>query len=139
VVRVVLAAAVAGLLLGACGNGDCSCSPGPGTTPVALAPGFDVMVTDRDRAVSVTVGQHVEVALAQHSGMTLWGPVRADDASVLGSAPIGVAPPRGYTIAGFVALKAGTTAVTSTAGAACSPGQACPQFAELFSVAVTVS
>jgi hypothetical protein len=106
------------------------------TTPPG---GFEVLVTEHDRAVSVHAGQKVLVALTQRGGMTEWGPIRADDPGVLGPATINFMAPRGLTVAGFVALRAGTTQVTSTAGPQCSPGQPCPQYAMLFSVTVTVT
>ncbi len=98
-----------------------------------------MLVTDHDRAVAVRVGQKIEVALAQRSGMTRWGPVQAADETVLEPTPTGISAARGVTIAGFIARNAGTTEVTSTAGPLCSPGQACPQYAVLFSVTVTVT
>jgi hypothetical protein len=57
---------------------------------------------------------------------------------VLGPSVINFMAPRGVTVAAFVARRAGTTNVTSTAGPLCSPGQACPAYAVLFSVTVTV-
>ena len=51
----------------------------------------------------------------------------------------GVSAPSGQAYAGFEAVKAGTATITSYATALCSPGQACPMFAMLFSVRVTVS
>ena len=45
---------------------------------------------------------------------------------------------RGVTLAAFQALAPGRADITATAGAACSPGQACPMYAMLYSVTVTV-
>lgn len=121
---------------GAVSGGGAVPSPTPPTTPTA---GFDVLVTQNDAAVSVHVGQRIEVVLVQRSGMTRWGDVRADDETVLEAVPTGISAPSGQTYAGFQALKAGEATITSYATALCSPGQACPMFAMLFSVRVTVT
>jgi hypothetical protein len=137
----ILACAIAVLVLAACGTvttggGATPPAPTPITTPPA---GFDVLVTEHDRAIGVHVGQKILVYLTQHTGMTQWEGVRADDPTVLGPSPINFMAPRGVTVGGFVALAPGTTQVTSTAGPLCSPGQACPMYAMLFSVTVTVT
>ena len=99
-----------------------------------------MLVTDHDRAVSVLAGQRIEVYLAQRQGMTRWQNLVADDTSVLQPVDIGIVPPpRSATVAGFVAMRPGTANITATAGPLCSPGQACPMYAVLFSVRVTVT
>ena len=135
-----IAAAVA---LSGCYSAPCSqpCAsvapaPSPITTPTG---GFDVLVTDHDRAISAHVGEKILVALTQRSGMTQWDAIRVDDPTVLGTSPVNFMAPRGVTVAGFVALHAGTANITSTAGPLCSPGQPCPQYVVLFSIAVTVT
>ena len=45
---------------------------------------------------------------------------------------------RGVTIAGYEATGPGTATIRATATPLCSPGQACPAFAMLFEVRVTV-
>ena len=109
--------------------------PPTATSPVA---GFDVLVTDKDQDVTVHAGQRIEVYLRQRSGLTAWNGLRTDDEAVLAPIPTGIAAPRGVTIGGFDASTPGTASITAYATAACSPGQACPMFAALFSVRVTV-
>jgi hypothetical protein len=138
-VRIALALATAALILGACGDGDCSCARGPATPSPKLAEGFDVLVTERDQDVSMRVGQRIEVVLTQRSGMTAWGPIMADDTTVLEPVPTGITAARGVTVAGFAALKPGAATIRSTAGPQCSPGQACPMYAVLYSPRVTVT
>ena len=58
--------------------------------------------------------------------------------AVLAPIPTGIAAVRSVTIGGFHATTPGTASITAYATAACSPGQACPMFAALFSVRVTV-
>jgi len=106
------------------------------TTP---APGFDVLVTERDRAVTVHVGQKIEVYLVQKAGMTAWSAINADNPSVLRAVETGMFVPRTVTVAGFEALKAGTANLSASAGPLCSPGTACPMYAVLYSVAVIVT
>jgi hypothetical protein len=141
VVRLVLAVVLAAVL-SACGSPPCSesCAALRPLPSPHLDPGFDVLVTEHDRAVSVHVGQKIEVYLLQRQGMTAWQNLVADDSSVLQPANTGIVPPpRGSTVAGFVALRTGTANITATAGPLCSPGQACPMYEMLFDVRVTVS
>jgi hypothetical protein len=134
-----LVAVLAALMIAACGStSGAGGAPSP-TPPTSPAAGFAVLITDHDRAVSVGVGQRIEVYLSQRSGMTEWQNLVADDTTVVQPVDTGIVPPpRGATIAGFVALRAGTANITATAGPLCSPGQACPMYAVLFSVRVTV-
>jgi hypothetical protein len=72
--------------------------------------------------------------------MTNWSNVRSGDTSVL--TPIvnpAATAVRGVTLAAFQAQARGQANITATAGAACSPGQACPMYAILYSVTVTVT
>ena len=141
VVRTALVLAVAALALAACGNGDCSCAPGPVTpSAVTRAPGFDVLVTDQDRALSVRVGQKVEVYLVQAAGMTKWSEPASDDVTVLQPINTGiVSPPQGASVGGFLAARDGVTNVTASASPRCAANQACPAYARLLSVTVTVT
>jgi hypothetical protein len=138
----VVAALLIVVALAACGRASGApggTGPGP-ETPVPTAPthGFDVLITDQDRAVTVHAGQKVEVFLRQKSGMTPWSSISSEDTTVLAPVPTGITAVRGITIGGFVAMNAGTANLHSYAGPLCSPGQACPMYAILFSVAVTV-
>jgi len=130
------------LALAGCTRASCECGAAPSSpgavVPVNPAAGFDVLVTDRDQDVTVKAGQRIEVYLRQRGGLTMWTGLRSDDESVLAPVPTGITAARGVTIGGFEAVAPGTASITAYATAACSPGQACPMFAALFSVKVTV-
>jgi hypothetical protein len=143
VVRTALVGALVAVLFASCGYSPCACE-GSGTLPVqespSPGPGFDAVVTEKDTAINIHPGQKLEVVLHAKAGMTNWSNVRSSDTAVL--VPIvnpGATAVRGVTLAAFQAESAGKATITATAGAACSPGQACPQFAILYSVTVTVS
>ena len=141
IVKTALLAAASGLLLSACGYYACACAA-PTTPLPSPSPGlgFDAVVSDQDTAITIHTGQKLEVVLHARPGMTNWSNVRSSDTSVLTPVvnPAATAA-RGVTLAGFQAQKPGSTTITASAGAACSPGQACPQFAVLYSVTVTVT
>jgi len=133
-VKTALLAGAAALLLSACGTRVGSApTPSPGLD-------FNAVVTEHDTAITIQVGQKLEVVLHAKSGMTNWSNVRSSDTSVL--APIvnpAATAARGVTLAAFQALAPGRAVITASAGALCSPGQACPMFAILFSATVTVT
>ncbi len=142
-VKTALTAALAALVLSACGSAGtgsvtvASPTPSPSSAPGL---GFDAKVTETDTAVTIHVGQKLEVVLRARSGMTNWSNLRSSDTSVLG--PIvnpTAAAVRSVTLAAFQGIAPGQAVVTATAGALCSPGQACPMFAMLYSVTVTVT
>ena len=140
-IRLALALVGACVLLAGCGTPGCACGPGlAGSPPSATSPvaGFDVLVTDKDQDITVHAGQRIEVYLRQRPGLTVWSGLRTDDEAVLAPIPTGIAAVRGVTIGGFQAITPGTASITAYATADCSPGQACPMFAALFSVRVTV-
>jgi hypothetical protein len=137
---------VAILILTACGSVHCSEScaqvggkPTP-LPPVATSPsaGYDVLITDTDRAVTVKSGQRIELVLHAKPGMSDWGGVNVDDYTVLRAIPTGITAARGVTIAGYEAVRPGTATIRATATPLCSPGQACPAFAMIYEVRVTV-
>lgn len=141
-VKVAVASALVGVALAACGYSPCACD-GSGTLPVQTTPspglGFDATVTEKDKAIAIHVGQKLEVVLHANPGMTNWGNVRSSDTTVL--TPIvnpAATAVRGVTLAAFQAQARGQAVITASAGAACSPGQACPMYAILYSVTVTV-
>ncbi len=142
-VKSVLVAAFVALTVSACGDVHCMCVGNPYVPPPtpAASPGlgFDAVVTEKDTAITIQSGQKLEVVLHARSGMTDWSSVRSSDTSVL--SPIvnpAATAVRGVTLAAFQALAPGRADITATAGAACSPGQACPMYAMLYSVTVTV-
>ena len=135
-----LAAATAGLMLAGCGTAICACGAAPQTPPAVTSPeaGFDVLVTETDQDITVHVGQKIEVYLRPRAGLTPWSYPRSSDEAVV--APMQAYPHAsfGATAAGFKAISPGTSSITAYATAGCSPGQACPMFAALLSVRVTV-
>jgi hypothetical protein len=140
-VKMALLAAASGLLLSACGYYACACAaPAPPNPSISPGLGFDAVVTEHDTAITIHTGQKLEVVLHARPGMSNWANVRSSDIAVLSPVvnPAATAV-RGVTLAGFEAQRAGQATITASAGAACSPGQACPQFAVLYSVTVTVT
>jgi phage tail protein X len=141
-VKTALIAGVAAVIFAACGYSPCACD-GSGTLPIESSPspwlGFDAVVTEHDTAITVHTGQKLEVVLHARPGMANWGNVTSSDTSVL--TPIvnpAATAARGVTLAAFQAIGPGQARITASAGAACSPGQACPMFAILYSATVTV-
>jgi hypothetical protein len=139
-VKAVFVLLFATLALSACGAAAGGAAPptsSPSTSPLA---GFDVTVTENSRSVTLRVGQTLAVVLHARPGMTSWSGVRSSDPSVL--EPIvnpAAAAARGVTLAGFKAAAAGKAQIDATAGPLCSPGQACPAYAMLLTIDVTVN
>jgi hypothetical protein len=125
-------------MLLACGPGYCACTG----TPIVPAspPLFDRVVTEKDHTVTLRVGQRLEVALHAYGGMTTWSQVRTSDPSILAARvdPAATAV-RGVTLAAVHARAPGEADVTAVASPVCSPGQACPAFAMLYTLKVTVT
>jgi hypothetical protein len=138
--RAALVVVVAVLTLCACGAVGSGAAPPPSPTP-STGPGlgFDLAVSETTRIATMRVSQKLEAVLHARPGMTTWSGVRSSDPSVL--APIvnpAATAARGVTLAAFQAIAPGTAQITATAGAACSPGQACPQYAVLLTIDITV-
>jgi hypothetical protein len=134
--------AAAALALCACGAVGAGGAPSPNPSYPATTPGhgFDVLVTEKDKSITLKVGQKLEAVLHANAGMTSWSNVRSTDTAILTPVvdPAATAV-RGVTLAGFQALASGHVQIEATAGADCSPGQACPMYAILLSIDVTVS
>jgi hypothetical protein len=133
-----LVVVVATLTLCACGAAGSGAAPPPsGSASTGLR--FDLAVSETTRAATMRVSQKLEAVLHARPGMTTWSTVRSSDPSVL--APIvnpAATAARGVTLAAFQAIAPGKAQITATAGADCSPGQACPQYAMLLTIDVTV-
>jgi hypothetical protein len=141
-VKTALVAVLVAVVLSACGSlgngGPPAASPSPDVSSIPGV-GFDAVVTERNTAVTIHAGQKVEVVLHAASGMDSWGNVRSSDTSVLTPIPNPAATAmRGVTLAAFKAVAPGKAVITASAGALCSPGQACPMIAVLFTATVTV-
>ena len=128
------------LMVVACGPARACQGCAAPTSPIATTPaaGFDVLITGSDRAVTVKEGQRVELVLRERPGMSEWSGVNVDDYTVLRAVPTGIMAARGVTIAGYEAARPGTATIRATATPLCSPGEACPAFAMIFEVQVTV-
>jgi hypothetical protein len=135
--RLVLLAAVATLALA------CGAAPGQGGAPTPSPSEnpmhFDVTATEKDRAVTMHVGQRLEVVL--HGNDTFrYEQVRSTDQNILEPTvdPAATAI-RGVTLAAFRAKAAGQAEVTAVGTPVCPSGQACPMYVMLYQLAVTVS
>lgn len=139
--RSVFIGIVAALALSACGAAGTAATPSPSPDNPSTSPGrgFDVSVSEKDKSISLRVGQKLEAVLHANQGMTNWSGVRSSDPSILMSVvdPAATAV-RGVTLAGFQAIAPGQVQITAVAGALCSPGQACPMYAMVLSIDVTV-
>jgi phage tail protein X len=135
--RSLLIGVAAALALCACGALPTGIGPAVPPTP---GRGFDVSVTEKDRAISIRVGQKVEAVLHANPGMTAWSDVKSTDPTILASiVDTGATAVRGVTLAGFQAVGPGHSQITAYAGMDCSPGQACAMFLLLLTIDVTVT
>lgn len=136
-------AALSAVLFVSCGYSPCACD-GAGTLPVQESPsprlGYDVTATNTDHAVTMKVGQKLEVVLRAAQGMNDWSHPNSSDQSVL--SPI-VDPAAtaaiGVTLAAFKAMKPGQVDVTANASPRCPPPQVCPMYLAVYSLRVTVT
>ncbi len=137
--KFLLVSAIAVLAM-ACGSAGAVAVPSPSPSPSPSSGlGFDVTATEKDHAVSMRIGQKLEVVL--HGGDTArWQQVHATDATILEPVvdPAATAV-RGVTLAAFKALAAGQTTVTAVGTPVCPSGQACPMYAILYQLTVTVT
>lgn len=101
---------------------------------------FDVTAGESVHEISMRVGQRLEVVLHATTGMGNWSHPASSDQKVL--APIvdpAATAARGVTLAAFEARNAGQAEITAYASPLCSPGQACPMYAALYTLKVTVT
>ena len=133
----VIAAAV---LISGCGSVGAGSSPSPSPSASSNPMSFDVTVTETTKAASIRVGQKLEVVLHAGTGMNNWTQPRSSDETVL--APIvnpAATAVRGVTLAAFQARSQGKVEVTAYGSPNCPSGQACPMYAIVYSVMVTVT
>ncbi len=122
-------------LLMACGSysvGPPPASPGP-------TGAFEVTATEKDHAITMHVGQRVEVVLHAAQGMNPWTHPTSSDTSIL--TPIvdpAATAARGVTLAAFQANAKGQVEVTANAGPDCAPNQPCAQFLAVYNLKVTI-
>ncbi|HKC20811.1 MAG TPA: hypothetical protein VKE27_14405 [Candidatus Dormibacteraeota bacterium] len=125
------------LLAAACGSIGQGASPSP--SPSENPMHFDVVATEKDHALSMHVGQKLEVALHGGGQMT-YRQVQSSDIAVLSPTvdPAATAA-RGVTLAAFKAKAAGTATVTAVGAPVCPSAQACPMLAVLYTLMVRVT
>jgi hypothetical protein len=138
-VRKILVAVAVALVISGCGAYAIGSNPSP--TP-STGPGlnFDVVVTEKDHAATMRVGQKLEVVLHATNGMANWSPPKSTYEAIL--VPIvnpAATAVRGVTLAAFQAMAAGQAEITAYASPNCPSGSACPMYVAVFSVKVTVT
>ena len=137
--RKLLLVIAAAVLISGCGSVGTGSSPNPTQSPGSNL-SFDVTVTETTRAASIRGGQKLEVVLHSGNGMNNWTQPLSSDESILIPIvnPAGTAV-RGVTLAAFQAKAPGQADITAYGSPICPSGQACPMYAMLFSVHVTVT
>jgi hypothetical protein len=113
-------------------------SPAPRpASPSPPAAGQAVVITQAysGQSVTLTLGSSAELRLP--TALRWSAPVASGHAVTLSAAP--VAASLGYAEWIVTAVAAGSATITSGGAPICSPGMACPQFAEQFTVTVTVT
>jgi hypothetical protein len=137
--KLMLLAAVAMFGVG-CGAAGVGAGSNPSPSPSDTSPmHFDVTATETDKAVSMHVGQKLELVL--HGGnQIMWQQVKSSDTTILEPTvnPAATAM-RGVTLAAFKARSAGEVQVTAVGTAVCPAGQPCPMFAMLYTLTVTIT
>lgn len=133
--------AVAGILMTACGGDYCMCIGNPPATPPTVpGHGFDITVTEQDHAVTMHVGQKLEVVLRAVQGMKPWThPISSNTTALAPIVDPAATAVRGVTLAGFQANAKGEVEVTANAGPDCAPNQPCAQFLAVYNLKVTVT
>lgn len=130
--------AILATVLMACGA--YSAGPPPPSPSPGSPMGFDITVTEKDHAVTMRVGQRIELVLHAAQGMKPWTHPTSSDATLL--APIvdpAATAVRGVTLAAFQAKAPGQVVVTANAGPDCAPNQACAQFLAVYDLKVTIT
>lgn len=123
-------------LVVACG----SYSAGPPPPSPGSPLGFDVTVSEKDHAVTMHVGQKLEVVLHAAQGMKPWSHPTSSDTSIL--MPIvnpAATAVRGVTLAAFQANAKGQVEITSDAAPDCAQGQACAMYLAVYNLKVTIT
>src|ERR1700730_617175 len=140
--RILLIAIATGLLVTAFGGvSSCGFSIAiPPTQPPTQRVGSDVVVTEKDTATPLNVGEKLNVVLHAGNQMNNWMRVRSSNESFLDPTvnPAATAV-RGVTLAAFNARAPGEAEITAYSSPTCPPGQACPMYVQVWSVRVTVT
>lgn len=126
---------VLALLVVGCGGAGQGAGPSPSDNPMR----FDVTATEKDHAVAMHVGQRLEVVL-HGGGQLTYHQVTSSNSSILEPTvnPAATAV-LGVTLAAFKATAPGEARVTAVGAPVCPSGQACPMFAVLYRLTVTIT
>src|SRR5207249_6116556 len=102
--------------------------------------GYYLTATETAHALTMHVGQKLELAPHATKGMNDWShPVSSDPSTLEATVDPAAMAARGVTLAAFVAKNAGVAKITSNAGPKCSPNMACPAYLAVYSLTVTVT
>jgi hypothetical protein len=102
--------------------------------------GYDVTVSERDHAVTMHVGQKLELVLHAAPGMLPWSHPTSSDTTVL--TPIAnpaATAVRGVTLAAFQANAKGQVEVMASAGPDCAKDQPCAMYLAVYNLKVTIT
>jgi hypothetical protein len=112
-------------------------APRPPSSPSPPAAGQAVVITQADSGQSVALALGSSAELRLPTTLRWSAPVVGGHAVTLTAAP--VAASLGYAQWTVKAVAAGSARISSGGAPICSPGMACPQFVEEFTVTVTVT
>jgi hypothetical protein len=102
--------------------------------------GFDVTATEKDHAITMHVGQKLEVVLHANQGMKPWTHPTSSNTSVLEPiVDVRATAVRGVTLAAFQANAPGQVEITANAAPDCAPDQACAMYLAVYNLWVTVT
>jgi len=136
--------AALGLLLAGCGatgfgpGALASPSPSPAASP-SPGLGFAVVVTEKDQVATLRTGQRLLITLHAAANMRLWSQPQSSDPSIVKPVFVPAMVPQGETLAAFQAVAPGEAQITAISGPSCVAGQACPMYAILYSLRVSVT
>lgn len=123
-------------LLVACG----SYSVGPPSPSPGSPMSFDVTATEKDNAITMHVGQKLEVVLHAAQGLKPWThPVSSNPSMLSPIVDPAATSVRGVTLAAFQANAKGQVEVTADAAPDCAPNQPCAMYIALYNLKVTIT
>lgn len=137
--RLLIVALIA-LAAAACGSTGVGGGSNPTPSPTeSTGLGFDVTATEKDHKVSMHPGQKLQLVLHGSDQLT-YQEVTSSDRSILEpTVHPGATAARGVTLAAFQAKKTGIAEVTAVGLPVCPSGQACPMYAILYRLEVSVT
>lgn len=125
------------VVVAACGSYNLGAPPPPSPAPPM---GSDVTATEKDQAVTMHVGQKLELVLHAARGMKPWThPTSSDHAILAPTVDPAATAVRGVTLATFQAKAAGQVDVAANAVPDCAPNQPCAQLIAVYNLKVTIT